>query len=80
MVEGSPIITHSRYLQLFLDPGIYVVRLQHVDIFAFTDEYTLTVNRNAVYVKIFRRPGSNKLEFADKLPVDFTEKFTPVTS
>lgn len=73
--DWYPDIDKNSYLQLFLKPGEYDVKLQHTDSFAFTDSYDLVVGNDTVYVNIFRRMFSNELVVVDELPLDFEKKF-----
>ena len=68
-------ISASHYLQLFLEPGDYLIKLEHIDILTFTDNFQLNVGNDPLYVKITRQAFSNKLDIVKELPLGFSNNY-----
>ena len=75
--HAGPFIQHSHYFQVFLPPGTHVVKLEHVDPFAFSNTYEIEVGRTDLFVKVGRKFAGNVLLIMDQLPTDFEQLFRP---
>lgn len=78
--NAGPYIQHSHYFQVFLSSGTHVVKLEHVDPFAFSDTYEIEVGRSDLFVKVFRKWAGNELLIMDQLPADFEREFQSAKS
>lgn len=68
----------NQYVQVFLEPGEYILGLSHVDVFIFKDEYPFTVNQDPMFVKVYNGLVSTKFEIQSAQPEGFSQKYRPV--
>jgi hypothetical protein len=78
--QAGPYIQHSNYFQAFLSKGEHVIKLEHVDTFAFSDTYKIVAGDKDLYVKVSRKLFGNELEILDKLPTEFEQDYKPAKS
>jgi len=71
-------VRESSYVQLFLDPGEYAIKLEFVDALTFTDHFNLNLGNEPLYIKITREHFASHLEVVAELPHDFTESYSAV--
>lgn len=65
----------GKYVQVFLVPGTYNIELSHFDIFTFSDEYTLQVGAEDMYVRVYNALMSTEYEVQYSEPEEFRGKY-----
>jgi len=78
-IDGDqlPTLNLDRYIQTFVEPGTYEIRLEHFDLFMWKGTHELMVDAPEVYVEVFNSLISTEMRRVDSLPDDFGERFTP---
>lgn len=69
-------LRESSYVQLFLEPGEYAVKLEFSDTLTFTDRFDLKVGVDPLYVRITRESFASDLEIVRQLPLEFSDNYT----
>jgi len=70
-----PTIWLDEYVQVYAEPGEHQLLLEHVDVFTFTDRYTVLLEDREVYLEVFNNVTSTKYKQVDDLPSDFHSRF-----
>lgn len=68
----------ATYIQLFTEPGQYDLVLVHGDIATFESKHRLSIQGDAVFVKVYSQPISTDFDIVNVLPADFTSNFRPI--
>ena len=71
-----PTIWLDRYVQVYAESGEHRLLLEHVDVFTFTDQYTVSFEGPEVFLEVFNGITSTKYKQVDQLPPDFHSRFT----
>jgi len=72
-----PTIWLDEYVQVYAEPGEHQLLLEHVDVFTFTDRYTVLLKDREVFLEVFNNVTSTKYRQVDELPPDFHSRFKP---
>ena len=72
-----PTIWLDEYIQIYAEPGEYQLLLEHLDVFMFTDRYTLVLEGPEVFLEVYNGVTSTKYKRVDELPPDFHSRFRP---
>ena len=70
-----PTIWLDRYVQVYAEPGEHQLLLEHLDVFMFTDQYTVSFEGPEVFLEVFNNITSTKYKQVDELPPDFDSRF-----
>lgn len=75
--EQLPSIWLDHYIQAFVEPGEYELRLEHFDMFFWKGAYSIDIAAPEVYLEVFNSPTSTKYRRVERLPDDFHSRFEP---
>jgi hypothetical protein len=73
--DQLPTLNLDRYIQVFVEPGTYVLKLEHFDLFMWKGTHSLTVDSLEVFVEVYNSLFSTKFRRVDALPENFRERF-----
>ena len=77
--RGLASLRKWQFVQVFLAPGTYEVKLEHLDIGTFGSGHLLDVEAGDNWVKAYSTLTSNRLERIDQQPDRFIEKYRLAT-
>ena len=72
-----PTVWLDEYVQVYVEPGEYQLLLEHLDVFMFTDMYTLKVDDPEVFLEVYNGITSTNYKRVGDLPSDFHSRFKP---
>lgn len=72
-----PSIWLDHYVQAFVEPGEYELKLEHYDVFFWKGTHLIQVDAPEVFLEVYNLPTTTKYRRVDQLPDDFHSRFTP---
>jgi len=75
--KGVTALAPGRYVRIDLAPARHHLELSHADTLTFSDEYSLQVAADPLYVRLYRATLSASYEINRTPPVDFSRRFRP---
>ena len=72
-----PTLWLDEYAQIFVEPGVHRLLLEHYDVFQFTDTYSVSFSGREVFLEAWCRPISTTFRQVEALPSEFSQRFSP---